>query len=329
MPFNREALPDPIAYFENQGLALRGPGLWKTTRCDFHGASDKMRVNTASGGWKCMVCGTHGGDVLAHLMQSTGLDFIAAAKQLGAWVDDGQQQSHRGQQAHHQPVPRIYHPPTTPPQNTTLNAAGWAQWRATHLITPDTPDAPAFNYLVARNGMIPPLDGHLRWLPAHRHPSGYVGPCLVALLTDVVTREAKSLHFTWIQPDGQKAAVKPPRLLLKGHVKAGTVCRLWPDSDVTYGLAIAEGIETALSLAHAYRPAWACVDAGNLSAFPVLPGVESLLIACDRDPAGEKAAAACASRWADEGREVLVTRQSCNDLNDLVQIAATECEVTR
>ena len=234
----------------------------------------------------------------------------------------------RGQQAHHQPVAR---PPAPPPAQkfTTLNAAGWAQWRATHLITPDTPDAPAFNYLVARNGMIPPLDGHLRWLPAHRHPSGYVGPCLVALLTDAVTREAKSLHFTWIQPDGQKAAVEPPRLLLKGHVKAGTVCRLWPDSDVTYGLAIAEGIETALSLAHAYRPAWACVDAGNLAAFPVLPGVESLLIACDRDPAGEKAAATCASRWAGEGREVLVTRQSCNDLNDLVQIAATDCEVVR
>lgn len=234
----------------------------------------------------------------------------------------------RGQQAHHQPVPRIYHPPTTPPQkHTTLNEAGRELWRAASLITPDTP---AFDYLVARNCMLPHWRaGHLRWLPDHRHPSGYRGHCLVALLTDAATREAKSLHFTWIQPNGQKAAVEPPRLLLKGHVKAGTVCRLWPDSDVTYGLAIAEGIETALSLAHAYRPAWACVDAGNLSAFPVLPGVESLLIACDRDPAGEKAAATCASRWVDEGREVLITRQSCNDLNDLVQIAATDCEVVR
>ncbi len=229
----------------------------------------------------------------------------------------------RGQQAHHQPVARPPAPP--PPQKfTTLNEPGRVLWRSSHPILPGTPAA---HYLMARSCLIPPPGTHLRWLPNHRHPSGYTGPCLVALLTDVATREHKSLHFTWIQPNGQKAPVEPPRLLLKGHVKAGTVCRLWPDSDVLHGLAIAEGVETALSVAHAYRPAWAAIDAGNLSAFPVLPGVESLLIGCDRDPAGEKAAATCASRWAAAGCEVLVSRQSVNDMNDLVQLAVTDCEV--
>jgi hypothetical protein len=48
-----------------------------------------MRVNLASGAWVCMSCGVKGGDVLSHHMQSHGLEFIDAAKALGAWVDDG------------------------------------------------------------------------------------------------------------------------------------------------------------------------------------------------------------------------------------------------
>ena len=89
MGFERDRLPDPIAYFENQGLTLRGPGKWKTTRCNFHDGSDSMRVNTTSGSWVCMNCGVKGGDVLAYEMQATGTEFVRAAQELGAWVDDG------------------------------------------------------------------------------------------------------------------------------------------------------------------------------------------------------------------------------------------------
>lgn len=89
MGFERDRLPDAVSYFENQGLALKGPGKWKTTRCNFHDGSDSMRVNTASGAWVCMNCGAKGGDVLAYEMQSTGTEFVQAAQELGAWVDDG------------------------------------------------------------------------------------------------------------------------------------------------------------------------------------------------------------------------------------------------
>ena len=89
MGFERDRLPDPIAYFEGIGLALKGPGKWKTTRCNFHDGSDSMRVNTASGAWVCMACGAKGGDVLAYEMQATGTEFVRAAQELGAWVDDG------------------------------------------------------------------------------------------------------------------------------------------------------------------------------------------------------------------------------------------------
>lgn len=206
-----------------------------------------------------------------------------------------------------------------PPQqkHETLSDAGRALWKTTRSITPDSP---AGRYLLTRRCKLPPHGSHLRELPAHRHPSGHVGPALVALLTDFETGEPRSLHMTWLGEGGKKADVQPPRRLLAGHAKAGAVCRLWPDEYVSGGLGVAEGIETALSLAHGFEPVWAAIDAGNLAALPVLPGIENLVIACDRDPAGEKAAQACAQRWAAAGVAVKMTWQEVGDLNDLCAV---------
>ena len=99
MSFQRENLPEPVGYFENCGLVLKGPGKWKTTACNFHGGSDSMRVNTGSGAWVCMSCGETGGDLLAYEMKSTGAEFVDACKAVGAWVDDGRAP------VHHKPSP--------------------------------------------------------------------------------------------------------------------------------------------------------------------------------------------------------------------------------
>ena len=89
MAFDRERLPEPLGYYESQGLQFRErKGKWRTARCDFHGGSDSLRVNVQTGAWVCMSCGVHG-DVLAYEMQLTGADFVSAAKALGAWFDDG------------------------------------------------------------------------------------------------------------------------------------------------------------------------------------------------------------------------------------------------
>ena len=177
-------------------------------------------------------------------------------------------------------------------------------------------------YLKARYCVLPP-EGHLRFHPKLKHsPSGYIGPALVALVTDAANGEPMTLHRTWIHPDGRKAAINPPRLLLGGHRKQGGVIRLWGEECITHGLGVAEGIETALSLAHAFEPVWSVIDAGNLAALPVLGGVECLLIAADNDLAGIKAANECASRWNKEGVEVRITQQPQNDLNDALLEAA-------
>ena len=87
--FIKDSLPDANSYFESEGLTMVGGGTWTTTSCTFHGGSDSMRINLETGAWVCMSCGVKGGDVLAHHIQAHGLDFIDAAKALGAWRDDG------------------------------------------------------------------------------------------------------------------------------------------------------------------------------------------------------------------------------------------------
>lgn len=207
----------------------------------------------------------------------------------------------------------------TPMRHEVLSEYGHHLWGASGRIA-----GVALANLQARCCVIPPPDGHLRYHPALRHPpTGQEWPALVALVTDAVTGQPLTLHRTWIAADGSKAPVEPPRMLLGGHRKAGGVIRLWPDEAVTVGLAVAEGIESALSLAHGFTPVWACIDAGNLSALPVLSGVESLLIAADHDEAGIAAAEACGRRWAAAGRaaSIVMPEAPKTDINDIARAA--------
>ena len=100
MPFDRRNLPDPISYYESEGLKLTSRGKWRTTACQFHGGSDSMRINTDSGAFACMAgCGARGGDVLAYHMAQHGLEFVEAAKALGAWIEDSKPKTQ------HKPAP--------------------------------------------------------------------------------------------------------------------------------------------------------------------------------------------------------------------------------
>lgn len=86
--FKRDRLPNPVAYYREQGLKLLGGGGWKSAICPFHAdTSPSLRVRIETGAFRCMVCGAHGGDVLAFHMLRHGLRFIEAARALGAWED--------------------------------------------------------------------------------------------------------------------------------------------------------------------------------------------------------------------------------------------------
>lgn len=151
-------------------------------------------------------------------------------------------------------------------------------------------------------GCAVPAESDLRYLPpTEQHP-----PTMAGRVTDFVTGQPMTLHFTKLAPDGRgKASVDKPKLLLRGHQKQGGIIRLC--SDVTTGLGLAEGIETALAVvAGGWSPVWSAIDAGNLAALPVLPGIESLTVFADHDDAGIKGADALVARWRAAGREARV-----------------------
>ena len=201
-------------------------------------------------------------------------------------------------------APRRRPPPPPAPPEPDLRAARRAAakvWQAAEAITPD---CPAGRYLTARGCALPHPEGDLLWLPDHRHPCGWSGPCMTALVTDALTCKVLTVHRTWLLPDGSdKAPIDPQRLYWKDLPKKGGVVRLWPDDSVSLGLLVGEGIETVLVAARGFTPAWACLDKGNLEHFPVLPGIDCLTVVADHDEdgGGEKAALACRHRWRKAG----------------------------
>jgi putative DNA primase/helicase len=172
----------------------------------------------------------------------------------------------------------------------------------------------ADRYLISRGCRQPPANGDLRFLPAR----GDYPAAMLARVSDAITAEPISLHFTHLNADGSKAG-NDPRRLLGGHRKAGGVVMLWPNECVTTGLAIAEGIETALCAAHGFAPIWSTIDAGNMASFPLLAGIDALTIFADNDPTGISASMSCAKRWALVA-EVTVVRplEPGYDMADLV-----------
>lgn len=303
----RNLIPDPVSYYAAQVLRQAPRGRQRMGECPVHGGSDSLSADTATGRFLCFACGAKGGNMLDLHMQAHGLSLRDAARELGCWDADGAS------------ALRIERPRPTPrpePERQPvpeLVRELWSQRR--HLAGSIGAD-----YLRARGCAVPPEDGDLAFHPALRHPTGYSGPALMARITDAVTSEPMGLHRTWISPTG-KANVQPAKMTL--GPKQGGVIRLWPDEAVTRGLAVAEGIETSLSVARTFSPVWCLIDAGNLAAFPVLGGIECLVIGADHDPAGIKAARECADPWARAGRDVrvILPNEAGADWND-AEVAA-------
>lgn len=132
-------------------------------------------------------------------------------------------------------------------------------------------------------------------------------PALVAKMVDIHSGQFRGVHRTALAPNGFGKADIPglgnPKKML--GPASGACVKLSPDDEVTSGLHIAEGIETALAcIAMGFRPTWAALSAGGISNFPVLAGVEALTIFADHDETGVTAAQTCSDRWVSAGNEV-------------------------
>lgn len=147
-------------------------------------------------------------------------------------------------------------------------------------------------------------------------------PAMVVPFRDIRTNEICGLHRTYLTSDGAKITEGKARKML-GRSK-GAALKLTPDEKIEQGLAIAEGVETSLSMVQIGYPVWALGSAGNVEEFPALAGIECLTVFADPDPAGARAADVCARRWCDAGAEARVLVPSISgggDWNDWLRVA--------
>jgi len=86
--FNRALLPNPIHYYATQfsKFPTKVQSKWIQVNCCFHeDRNPSLSINIESGHFKCFSCDAKGCDILAFHQLRYGLDFITAAKDLGAW----------------------------------------------------------------------------------------------------------------------------------------------------------------------------------------------------------------------------------------------------
>ncbi|ARO13530.1 virulence-associated protein E [Ketogulonicigenium robustum] len=182
---------------------------------------------------------------------------------------------------------------------------------------------PAQTYLESRGltGMhFNRLRSTLRYHPSVLHsPSGLHLPAMLAQIRGP-KGEALGIHRTFLKPDGSgKADVEPAKMML-GPSSGGAV-RFGPDNRV---IALAEGIETALSVSRSSRmTVWATLSTSGLKGLilPPAPVAEVVIIAADHDDAGLSAAEIVAGRLEAEGRAVSIIhpQKQGTDFNDLLR----------
>lgn len=156
------------------------------------------------------------------------------------------------------------------------------------------------------------------------HPTCWHGatasrhPALVALIDG---SDDFAVHRTYLRPDGSgKAALVPPKAML--GAASGGALRL---TGAGGALVVAEGIETALSLACGLlrSPAsiWAALSTSGLRGLRLPPAAGKLTVACDGDAPGRDAAHALAERASALGWRVsLLPAPEGRDWNDILTL---------
>ena len=164
-------------------------------------------------------------------------------------------------------------PPARPRQHNDdkwRSEAALALWRKAI----PAPDTLVHNYLQSRDIDIPP-PASIRYLSDAKHgPTGMILPAMIAAIQGP-DRTVTGIQRTFLRADGRgKAPVSNPKMML-GRCSGGTV-RLSAAGAV---LAIAEGIETSLSIQQATGlPTWAALSTSGIRAVVLPPQVREVVI---------------------------------------------------
>ena len=294
------------------GLGLRRHGTELIGPCVRCGGVDRFAVSITKQIFNCRSCNA-AGDVIAMVQHIDGVDFRTAVRVLGGAEMSGLN-GQFGQRDQRRPIELV--------NQSAID--GQNSQRALKLWNDAAPisGSVAAKYLHGRRLRDLPGDEILRFHAACPFGKARTA-CMLALYRDIATNEPRAIGRTALDAAGNKLG----RMSL-GPV-GGAAIKVDDDTNVEYGLAIGEGLETVLAARQlGFRPAWALGSSGAIRNFDVLPGVTALTIITDNDEpdargrqAGQEAAAACSERWRAAGAEVtrIVPRATGADLADLVE----------
>ncbi len=148
-------------------------------------------------------------------------------------------------------------------------------------------------------------------------------PALIARISDADDR-LTAVELTYLETNGLPA--NGLRLARKtvGQVPPGAAVRLSPTAEY---MLVGEGVVTTLSAMDRFGlPGWALMAANNLAAWRPPASVRRVLIAADRGPVGETAAARLRRRLVRDGLEVGVSWPAppFGDWNEVAVAAASQ-----
>jgi len=238
----------------------------------------------------------HRGDALDLVRLSLDVSTAEAIAWSKRWLGIDEGEAHAPRRS---PAPPVRHEPDRPPT--------WPRiWRAAVPIAGTLAEA----YLAGRgltfsdpHGDVLRFDPHRARLKPGSDSEFERHPAMLALLCDLHSGSPCGLHSIFLRSDGTDRLRDKKGKTSAGRV-SGAAVMLSDFADVTYSLTLAEGPETAIAVCMSGQsPVWALCGAGNLAAFPVLPGVESLTAAADTGAPGQRAAREVAARWRQAGRE--------------------------
>ena len=292
-----------------RGIKLRGRGD-RCGPCPRCGGDDRFSIHVGDQIFNCRGCGGKGRGAIDLVMFLDGSGFKEAVATLAGVIPEKTDCSIAKQREQAVKQPNEEHP------NGTGKLA-LALWRAS--VDPRGTVVEA--YLRSRALDLPDeaAGEAIRFHPdcpfmAERSPA------MVCLARNIISNEPQAIHRTALAADGTaiKRNGKTFRMSL-GPIAGGAI-KLDPDEDVTQGLCIGEGIETCVSGRQmGLRPVWSAVSTGGIEKFPILSSLDGLHILKETDGNGAsaKAVEACARRWYEAGRDVIIVEPDFgNDLND-------------
>jgi hypothetical protein len=137
-------------------------------------------------------------------------------------------------------------------------------------------------------------------------------PTLVVPFRSVDDDAITGIHRIALEP-----FIAKPKRRMRGIVYRAAI-KFDPISE---RLVVGEGVETCMAAREmGYRPIWALGSTGNISFFPIMENVKTLLILGERGDASTEAINVCGTRWRKAGRRVRVVMPDLefSDLNDVL-----------